>query len=143
MMKWQAKLKMAVIVAFCAGLVVLSYQFYSYVSEHREFRNWKTSVIHKLEQSRLNVPSTVTPDEWNDAIDRTGVALPNCFFTPRYIKNHERFREFSEALRKMDAAEIDLDTVRWIWDEIETTAVNGAQYSMEYRPNAVRQKESQ
>lgn len=103
----------------------------------RELGAWRYRVQTDLHKGIDNPPPGVEVKEWNLMIGSTENALFNCFSTPEDINDHRRFHDFSGELRRYLAFPLSVDTLRWIWDEIEVISTRGQAYSKRYRPTTL------
>jgi hypothetical protein len=56
-----------------------------------------------------------------------------CFLLDAHDKE-ERFQHFADELEVRLRSPVDVETIDWIWDEIERLSNNGKRYSDDFRP---------
>ena len=72
--------------------------------------------LDRLAQRR---PADVTRGEWEHVVGWTYNAKANCLECPEYIKDYPRFERFVGEFHERLAGEVNIETIDWIWDEIE------------------------
>ena len=83
-----------------------------------------------LEQQILSLrdrrPAALTPRQWESAVAWTSNLHGNSLVM--FQASGREIREFSRRLESRLSADVDLDTIFWIWDEYSTICRGGAHY---------------
>ena len=88
------------------------------------------SSIRSLEPTH---PKTIDPRAWECAHSWVQTAYINICFCPEHTSIAEMYR-LQEDLDGKLTDEIDLETLRWIWDRLGNTGPHGKQYIERFRP---------
>lgn len=87
-----------------------------------------------IEQLTHKRPANLSRNQWSFMVSWTMNARWNCLPVQNYITDKPRFHRFVEELEHQIEGEVSVETVDWIWDEIEAVSVYGTMYSEKYRP---------
>ncbi len=111
---------------FLAALVGwISYPTFAHSSLHRRIGER----IRSLHNQR---PGNITPERWEEAVDWAYTAFSNLpLGSP---DNRSPLKDFDSDLKEKMAAGDSLETLRWIWDELERSTPRGPSYAASYRP---------
>ncbi len=81
-------------------------------------------------------PANLSNDQWCFIISWTYYAKGNCLRNQDDITDEPRFRRFVDELERKVEGEVSIETIDWIWDEIEAVSMYGTLYSEKYRDYA-------
>ena len=118
-------------VAVVAAMLSLYAVFVRPNVEHKRLVQRFDLCIEQLTQKR---PTNVTRQQWSYVIGWTMNARGNCLTVRQWIDDYPRFRRFVEDLERKVEGNVGIETIDWIWDEIEQNSRPGKSYSNTYRP---------
>ncbi len=78
-------------------------------------------------------PANLSSDQWCFIISCTYNAKVNCLKDQDYITDTPRFRRCVDELERKVEGEVSIETIDWIWGEVEAVSVYGTLYSEKYR----------
>lgn len=119
---------LCVFVAILAVALSLWAVFLRPAVEHGRLLRRVESCLDALARKR---PADVTPADWDYLVGWTYNAKANCLSVHQFIKDHARFRRFVEELEERLEGDVSIETIDWIWDEVE--AVSNVDYGR-FRP---------
>ena len=83
-------------------------------------------------------PADVSRNQWSYIIGWTMNGIGNCCSVDGFLnpdeQSHERFRTLPDRFEQRLRDEGSLETVDWLWDELESISKYGKRYSEKYRP---------
>ncbi len=122
--------------ASASGIVCLLAGAIWFIAPLREMNFWNEGIVQKLEDVKASPPNGVTAEEWQFVVGWTQTAFPNVFYSPAHVADPERLVVFKRQLDWRLENDVDMATIRWIWDEMELIGKNGRTYAAGYRPIA-------
>jgi hypothetical protein len=117
------------------GVVSLWYVFLRPVQRHGQAYDRISNSVRSLAHRR---PVDVSRNQWSYVIGWTMNGIGNCCSVDEYLnpneQSRERFRTLPDRFEERLRGDVSLETVDWLWDELEIISKYGAHYSDSYRP---------
>jgi len=121
--------KSPIVVVGVVTLIVVSLSFcIAPIATHVEFNRAGIAMDKQLRDLRPTHPDAVDPIIWKHAHSWIMTAHCNVCFSAEHTSVDEMYRLQADLDGKL-AEEVDLDTLRWIWDRLGATGPHGKQYT--------------
>ncbi len=104
------------------------------VRPNQQHRRLYDDIGQTLDRLRHKRPSELRREEWAYIVGWTFNAHANCCSAREFITDYARFTRFPAELKRRLDVHVDLQTVDWIWDELEAFSRIGPRYSENFRP---------
>jgi hypothetical protein len=118
-----------------ASIVTFWYAVLRPMHNHRRAYDRLSDSVQSLVHRR---PAGVSRNEWSYVIGWTMNALGNCCSVEEFLNSdegsHERFITLPDRFEGRLRGEVSLETVDWLWDELEVISKYGKRYSAQWRP---------
>jgi len=85
-------------------------------------------------------PDAVPERAWTAAVGWARTACVNVCFSREHVALSD-MKKFVDSLEKRLSGPVDLDTIHWIWDQLEGTGPHGKRYVADHRPQYRREVE--
>jgi len=119
-------------------LVVVPYWYLSWLRPHQIHSQAYHRLSDAVDSLARRRPAQVTRNEWRFLIGWTRNAIGNCCSIPEFLNpdraSHDRFLTLPDRFEERIAGEVGIDSIDWLWDELEIISKYGAQYSKHWRP---------
>jgi len=126
------------VINIAIGLISLVYFWFVVVrpmQNHSRAYDRISQSVRSLEKRR---PHTVSRNQWSYVIGWTMNGIGNCCSLDGFLnpdeESHERFRTLPDRFEEQLRGEVSLETIDWLWDELEIISKYGKRYSALYRP---------
>ena len=117
------------------GVCWLWYVFVRPIQNHQRAYARISAGVQSLIDRR---PANVSKNQWSYIIGWTMNGIGNCCSVEGFLnpdeESHERFRTLPDRFEDRLRGEVSLETVDWLWDELEFISKYGERYSDSYRP---------
>ena len=102
----------------CWVVLALAAPLVSHIYQARRFYGHVDRVVGTIRSFHSRRPSDVPEDQWKEAVDWTANVICQDFYEPN-PQELPGLEELSQQLDETAKGEVDLGTLRWIWDECE------------------------
>ncbi|MSR59577.1 MAG: hypothetical protein EXS05_18365 [Planctomycetaceae bacterium] len=133
-----ASRRMSVLFYAAAGLTVVFSFWYVNLRPFEIHRRDYHRISDSVESLVYRRPVDVPRNQWSFIIGWTMNGIGNCCGVDGYLnpdeESHKRFLTLPDRFDERLRGEVSLETIDWLWDELEAISKYGPRYSAQWRP---------
>jgi hypothetical protein len=138
-------MKMFLAMCAIAGVVAIPCCWYHFVRPHQIHARAYARISDSVESLASRRPADVSREQWSFIIGWSMNGIGNCCSVEGFLNpdkaSHERFLTLPDRFERRLHGDVSLETVDWLWNELEIISKYGTRYSDQWRPTTAERLE--